>query len=224
MNNYFGYMRISTREEREKQKFSRQEHALENYEKKLNINFHTISKDDKSGKDFEREGWKKLEAILHSGDTVVFKDLSRFTRNFELGYKKYMELLDKGIDLIFLDNYIINTDYIKNMISENNKQNRITKLIMDNLVELIIKLELDRVENERLLISERTKAGLLASGKKSGRKDGSILKMNEELKKDIKNYLEDRTITKADLIKKHNISRNTLSKYITMLSSDRLFL
>ena len=58
-----------------------------------------------SAKDFaDRPQFLKLDKILQSGDTVVFKDLSRFTREAENGYKKYMDWINRGINMVFLDN------------------------------------------------------------------------------------------------------------------------
>ena len=37
--------------------------------------------------------WTMPLVLLQAGDTVVFKDLYRFTREAENGYKKYMEWL-----------------------------------------------------------------------------------------------------------------------------------
>ncbi|MFR2880551.1 MAG: hypothetical protein ACLTC8_06100 [Lachnospiraceae bacterium] len=50
--------------------------------------------------------------MLQAGDTVVFKDLYRFTREAGNGYKKYMEWLDRGINMVFLDNPTVSSDYI----------------------------------------------------------------------------------------------------------------
>ena len=44
--------------------------------------------------------------------------------------------------------------------------------------------------------------------------------MSDELKKDIKLFLNDRSIKQVDLMKKHNISRNTLKKYIDIVKSN----
>ena len=104
MPNYFSYMRISTKEERALQKFARQENALAKYQRDNGISYTVQFKEDVSGKSFEnRTEWQRLERLLQSGDTIVFKDISRFTREAENGYRKYMELLDKGIELIFID-------------------------------------------------------------------------------------------------------------------------
>ena len=55
--------------------------------------------------------------LLQGGDTVVFKDLYRFTREAENGYKKYMEWLDRGINMVFLDNPTVSSDYIRQMMT-----------------------------------------------------------------------------------------------------------
>ena len=91
MGNYFSYKRISTKEERGLQKFNRQSKAIERYAEENEIEFIAEFEEDESGKNFEdRKQWNRLEKLLQSGDTVVFKDLSRFTRETDNGYKKYM--------------------------------------------------------------------------------------------------------------------------------------
>lgn len=214
-NNYFGYMRISTKEERQKQSYIRQEVALYNYSQEKNIEYIEIFREDVSEKSFEnRKEWNKLERLIKEGDTIVFKDVSRFTRETENGYKKYMELMNKGITLIFIDNLTISTPYIKRMLDIAEEQNLIAKITLENTVKLLLMVELDRVEQERLITVKRIRDGIKASKKKSGRKKGQVDKLTDELQKDIVNYLQDRTIKQTDLMDKHNISRNTLRKYI----------
>ena len=75
-------------------------------------------------------------------------------------------------------------------------------------------VELDRVEQERLITVKRIKDGIEASNKKSGRKLGQVDKLTDDLRRDINHYLLDRTIKQTDLMDKHHISRNTLKKYI----------
>ncbi|RGO23315.1 resolvase [Dorea sp. OM02-2LB] len=208
-------MRISTKEERQKQSYIRQEVALYNYSQEKNIEYIEIFREDVSGKSFEnRKEWNKLERLIKEGDTIVFKDISRFTRETENGYKKYMELMNKGITLIFIDNLTISTPYIKRMLDIAEEQNLIAKITLENTVKLLLMVELDRVEQERLITVKRIRDGIKASKKKSGRKKGQVDKLTDELQKDIANYLQDRTIKQTDLMDKHNISRNTLRKYI----------
>lgn len=218
MGNFFSYMRISTKEERGKQKFSRQEVALAKYAKENGFNFTLEFKEDVSGKNFEdRVEWKKLESILHEGDTVVFKDVSRFTREALNGEAKYMSLLNQGIDLIFIDNQTISTPYIKQLLEVAEAQSLVAKISLESTVRLLLIVELDRVEQERLTLIKRTKDGMAASPKKAGRIPGKIDKMTPALENDIKKYLSDRSIKQVTLMKRHSISRNTLKKYIAIV-------
>ena len=220
----FAYMRISTKEERGKQKFTRQEQAIERWckENDTEITDRRIYKDDASGKSFDRKAWKELESDVQTGDTIVFKDICRFTREYEKGYQKYMELLNKGINLVFIDNPTIGTEYIKNMIGIAEKQeNRIAKKSLKDTIELLILVELDRAEKEREITVKRIKDGIRASEKKSGRKEGQLDKMTPELEADIRNFLTDRSIKQVDLMKKYNLSRNTLKKYAKIISDQK---
>lgn len=218
MTTYF-YMRISTKEASDKQSFQRQDKALETYAKKNNLayNKRTVFKDDISGATFDRADWKALESILKPGDTIIFKEISRFTREAENGYNKYMELMNKGINLVFLDNQTVSTDYIKNLMNIADAQELVTRTALESTIKLLLIVELDRVQKEREIISKRIKQGIDASDKRSGRKTGQVDKLTDKLKKDIQEYLKDRSITQAELMKKHKISRNTLKKYISII-------
>lgn len=219
------YMRISTKEERGKQKFTRQEQAIARWckENDTEISDRRIYRDDASGKSFDRSAWKELENDLVSGDTVVFKDICRFTREYENGFRKYMELLDRGINLVFIDNPTISTDYIRNMIGvANRQQNRIAKKSLKDTIELLILVELDRAEQEREITVKRIRDGIAASDKKSGRKPGTLDKMSDELRADIIAFLSDRSIKQVDLMNKHHISRNTLKKYVELVKQEQI--
>lgn len=219
MGNHFSYMRISTKEERGKQKYTRQESALEKYAREEGINYLLEFKEDVSGKNFEdRTEWNKLESILQKGDTVIFKDVSRFTREALAGEEKYMQLLRKGIDLIFLDNQTISTPYIKKLLEVAESQSLVAKISLESTVRLLLIVELDRVEQERLTLIKRTKDGMAASDKKAGRPRGKLDKMTAELEEDIKRYLSDRSVKQVTLMRRHGISRNTLKKYIDIVS------
>lgn len=214
MGNIYSYMRISTEEERGLQKFTRQEQALKRYAKENSIEYTLEFREDKSGKNFtDRKQWKALESILQTGDTVVFKDICRFTRQAEQGYQKYMELLEKGVELIFIDNQTVSTPYIKRLLDVAKKQSLVAKTSLESTVKLLLIVELDRAEQERQTTVQRIKDGIKASEKKSGRPTGKLDKMSDELKEDIKKLITDRNVKYIDIMKKHNISRNTLKKY-----------
>ena len=80
-NNIFAYMRISTQEERKKQKYTRQEWALEKYAKEHNIEYLLTFKEDVSGKNFiDRKQWNSLERFSFDNydDALLAIDAIRF--------------------------------------------------------------------------------------------------------------------------------------------------
>lgn len=220
MTTYY-YMRISTREEADKQSFTRQDKALKRYaeENGLKYNDRYIYKDDVTGSTFSRTEWRELEGNLREGDTIVFKEISRFTREAEEGYKKYMELMNKGINLVFLDNPTVSTDYIKQLSKVAEAQSLVTRTALEGTIKLLLIVELDRVQQEREIIVKRIKQGIEASNKKSGRASGKIDKLTDDLRKDIIDLYNNKLTTKVALSKKHNISRNTLDKYIKIVNN-----
>ena len=225
MGRLFGYLRISTKEERRKQKFTRQEHALKSWctENNEEIPERRMYRDDASGKSFNRASWKEMEQDVQAGDTIIFKDICRFTRERDNGYKKYMELLNRGMELIFLDNPTLNTEYIKSMQNSAEKMKReniVGGMTLEFVIRLLLVTELDKAEKERETTVKRIKDGIAASDKKSGRKIGQLDKLSPELENDIRVYLVNRSVKQIDLINRYNISRNTLKKYIKYVASN----
>ena len=165
-----------------------------------------------------------MEDDINTGDTIIFKEISRFTRERDNGYIKYMDLLNNGVNLIFLDNPTLNTSYIKDLQCNADKMkedNIIGGMTMEFIIKLLIVTELDRVEKERKTIVKRIVDGINASDKKSGRKEGQLDKMTPELEADIKKFLADRSIKQVDLMKKYNLSRNTLKKYVKIIAHQK---
>ena len=217
VGNYYSYMRIST--DTERQNFARQEKALKKYAEEQGIEYLIEFAEEKSAKNFTgRKQFNKLDKLLQSGDTVVFKDLSRFTREAENGYIKYMEWLARGVNIVFLDNPTISSDYIRQMMNTAESLDLVAKTSMEGTIKLLLIVELDRAEQQRRYISKAIKDGIAASDKKSGRKKGSLDKMTDELRRDLELYIHDRTITQKAVMEKHGISRNTLKKYVKRLA------
>ena len=46
-------------------------------------------------------------------------------------------------------------------------------------------------------------------------------KITDELREDIKAFINDRSIKQVDLMKKHNISRNTLKRYVEIIKEQQ---
>ena len=192
MCNVYSYMRISTSEERDLQKFTRQESALQRYAKENDIEYLLEFREDKSGKNFtERKQWQKLESTVQPGE------------------------------LIFIDNQTVSTPYIKQLLSVAKAQNLVARTSLESTVKLLLIVELDRAEQERKITVQRIKDGIEASSKRSGRATGKLDKMSDELKADIQLFIKDRSIKQIDLMQKHNVSRNTLKKYIEIVKNEK---
>lgn len=97
------------------------------YEEENNIKFLRNFKDDITGATFERKEWEELYNNLRSGDTVVFKRVVKIQQTDRTGNKKYIELMEKGINLVFIDNPTISTDYIKQLGAVAEQQDLIIK-------------------------------------------------------------------------------------------------
>ena len=111
--------------------------------------------EEKSAKNFTgRKQFNKLDKLLQSGDTVVFKDLSRFTREAENGYIKYMEWLARGVNIVFLDNPTISSDYIRQMMNTAESLDLVAKTAMEGIIKLLLMWSLTG-RSSRGVISQR---------------------------------------------------------------------
>ena len=203
----YGYCRIST----PTQNIDRQKrNILDRYPKaKLHCEAYT-------GTTTDRPEWCKLKAILKKGDTVVFDEISRMSRNADEGIKLYMELYDKGIELVFLKEPQCNTATYSETL-----KNR-------------IELAFQSAENEVKRLKERTKEGIETArlnGKQIGRKTGSKIttKRSEEVKQIIKAKSKDFSGNMSDveviayvkgITKGGKFSRNSYYKYKSELKAE----
>lgn len=128
--------------------------------------------------------------------------------------------MECGINVVFIDNPTVSSEYIKQMMDVAQAQDLATRTAMEGVIKLLLIVELDRAEQQRLYISKAIKDGIAASNKRSGRKQGQLDKLSPELKDDIKKYLQDRSIKQIDLMNKHCVSRNTLKKYIEAINEN----
>ena len=96
----YGYCRVST----SKQRVERQvENILREYSDA------TIITESYSGRYLDRPHWTRLRKLLKKGDTVVFDEVSRMSRDADEGFELYQELYNEGVELCFLKEKHINT-------------------------------------------------------------------------------------------------------------------
>lgn len=102
MTKLLGYARVSTKDQNE----DRQIIALTEYgvEKKA------IYLDRASGRDFERENYKRMLKRLKKGDILVIKSIDRLGRNYDEILNQWRLITKEiGADIIILDMPLLNT-------------------------------------------------------------------------------------------------------------------
>ncbi len=228
----YGYVRVSTVQ----QKVERQINNIEGFSSKDLDTLPIIVSEKQSGKDIEnRAEFKKLLNKLKPGDTVIFDEVSRMSRNADEGYALYMELMSKDITLIFLKERHIDTDeykrrtqkHIEKVSSSNKKMDNLINGILELVAEFEqenlkdnIRLAFEQADHERQFLIKRVKEGKTASDKKQGRPEGSTNKATDkadhikqtikDLSKDFEGKYSDAKILGEYL---HNTSKGTYYKY-----------
>lgn len=213
----FGYARVSTK----KQSIERQ---IANIKKAYPEA--VIISEAFTGTKMDRPAWTKLEKQLRSGDTLVFDELSRMSRNAEEGFKTYKELYDRGVSLIFLKESTLNTDNFRktaqvtltgedvDVILEG--VNKYLMLLAENQIKTAFETSQHEVDFLHKRTSESVRRAQ-AQGKQVGILKGQKLTTKKSIKaketiikhsKDFEGSLSD-----SEVMKLTGLARNTFYKY-----------
>lgn len=229
MKRIYGYCRIS----RPQQSIDRQ---IRNIKKEYSSA--VIVQEAYTGTRMERPEWLKLYKKVGAGDTIVFDSVSRMSRNAEEGIEVYLDLYERGVNLIFLKEPHINTDTYKNTLQQ---QIQLTGDTVDLILEGInkylmalakkqIELAFEQSEKEVMDLRQRTREGIETArldGKQIGQKSGTKLttKKSTAAKKVILKHSKsfNGTLSDENVIKLAGISRKTYYKYKRELNEERLF-
>lgn len=137
----YGYARVST----QTQRLDRQIHSIEEYviDYVDNKKIERIYKEKYTGTKLDRPQFNSLLKNVKSGDTIIFDSVSRMSRTAEEGYRLYMELMNKGIELVFINEPHISTSYYKKMIGvkidiATDKEAKSTKKTVKRLIQDIL--------------------------------------------------------------------------------------
>lgn len=230
----YGYVRVSTMQ----QKTQRQIDNIKSFDADA-----IIYEEKQSGKDIEnRAVFRKLLDKVKSGDTIIFDEVSRMSRNADEGYNLYMELMERDITLVFLKERHIDTDeykrrtqrHIEKITSGNKSIDKFMNTMVDALKELErdnlkdnIRLAFQQAEHERQFLIKRVTEGKSKSEKPQGRPEGSrniktdkadhIKKVIREQSKDFDGKFSDAKIMREYL---QGIARNTYYKYKKELAAE----
>lgn len=147
----YGYARVSTKEQNEQ----RQLIALEEF----GILEGNIFVDKQSGKDFERQNYKRLLRKLKNGDTLVIKSIDRLGRNYDEILEQWRVITkEKQAAIVVLDMPLLDT-----------RQNR--DLTGTLIADIVLQLLSYVAQTEREFIRQRQAEGI-AAAKRQGVKFG----------------------------------------------------
>ena len=149
----FGYIRVSSKDQNE----ARQVEKM----RELGIDERHIFIDKESGKDFDREQYQAMVAMLREGDLVYVPSIDRLGRNYkEILAQWSLITKEKNADIVVLDMPLLDTRNDKDLTGT---------LISDIVLQLLSYV----AEKERESIRTRQAEGIAlakAQGKYQGRK------------------------------------------------------
>ena len=215
----YGYVRIST----VKQSIERQIRNIKDQYPDA-----VIVTDEYTGTKLDRPGWTKLYKTVKSGDTIIFDEVSRMSRDADEGFAVYEDLYRRGVNLIFIKEPHINTETYKKAIESGVQM---TGTNVDYILEGInkyllslakeqIKLAFSQAEKEVEYLHQRTREGIETArmnGKQIGQVKGSKLttKKSVKAKEIIRKHSKDfgGNLDDDEVIKLAGVSRNSYYKY-----------
>lgn len=218
MTRIYGYARVSTM----KQSIERQ---IANIKKAYPDAI--IIEEAYTGTKMDRPKWNSLERQLKSGDTLVFDEVSRMSRNAEEGFQVYKELYDRGVNLIFLKESTLNTENFRKTAQISMTGIDFTDAIIKGVNEALmilaenqIKSAFETAQHEVDFLHQRTSEGVRraqANGKRVGLEKGARLTTKKSIKSKelILKHSKDfqGTLSDVECMKLIGLARNTYYKY-----------
>ena len=196
----WGYARVSTRE----QNLARQLYELQKY-----VNKEDIFVDKQSGKNFDREQYKQLRAIVREGDEIYIKSIDRLGRNKE-GIKDELQYFKKrGVHVHILD-------FPQTLVAVDDEHQ---KAVMDMVTNLLIEVFGFVAEEERNMIRARQAEGIAAwrrTGRtKTGRPYGRPRKeVSEQAWDNVRALVREKRIKTTQAWQLLGVSKNTYYRLI----------
>ena len=213
----YGYARVSTM----RQKLQRQ---IDNI--KAAYPEAVIVAEKHTGTTISRPEFDKLVKNLKAGDRVVFDSVSRMSRTAEEGFQLYMALYQKGIELSFLKEPMIDTEVFRQTA-----QVAMTGTDADCIIEGVnkylmllaerqIQIAFDQAQKEVEDLHKRISEGLTQAklnGSQVGRERGRTyetkksVSMKEKIRKMSADF--DGNMTDKEVMETLRIARNSFYKY-----------
>lgn len=176
----------------------------------------------------------KLIKKIKPGDTIVFDEVSRMSRNAEEGMALYEQMFNLGVNLVFLKDSEYNTERYREKLNQHialrtetgsKATDKFISAISEALTSLMIDLAKEdiylafqKAEGEATRIRQRVKEGMAKSDKQAGIEAGRKLttKKSIEAKQQMLKYSKDLgtgSLNDTECMKQIGLSRNTFYKY-----------
>lgn len=217
MNTVYGYARCSTLRQR-------LERQIDNIKAVYPDAVMVLEK--YTGTTVDRPEFSKLLKAVKEGDTIVFDSVSRMSRTAEEGYSLYMELYNRGVNLIFLKEATINTDVYKQtaQLAMTGSEidcvlegiNKYLLILAEKQIHIAFWQAQKEVDDLHKRISEGLKQAKIR-GSQVGRENGRTydskksIKIKEKMWKMSKDF--DGVMTDKEVIEVLNVARGTYYKY-----------
>ena len=199
MDNTYGYVRVSSKEQNEE----RQLLALQ----EISIPPKNIYVDKRSGKDFDRPQYKKMLRKIKQNDLLYIKSIDRLGRNYdEILYQWRVLTKEKGVDIVVLDMPLLDTRRGKDLMGT-------------FLSDIVLQVLSFVAENERTNIRQRQAEGI-AAAKARGVKFGRPSKPLPENFSDVYHRWKMGELSHTDAAKACNMPLSTFRYQAALLEKE----
>lgn len=192
----YGYVRVSS----QTQNIARQMEEMNKY----GITKKFIYIDKASGKDFERDSYRKLKKKLRKDDLLIIKSIDRLGRNYDMIINEWYDLTKK----IECDIFVIDFPLLDTRIEG---KNLMGKFIADIVLQVLSFV----AQNERESIKQRQREGIRLAKERGVHMGRPKYVLPDNFNEVVKRY-KDKEITNAEAIKILKMNRGTFFKYVKL--------
>ena len=166
------------------------------------------------GSDSERTNLEKLISQAKKNDIIVCTNILTLSADYKLASSYYLALLQKGALISFTEDKELDAERILKEFDAIDELGYTSQLPKELFLQVRIKVTLE-LTKEKIREKQHNENAGFPRGKK--------MKLTEELKEDIKEYLygEERQIRIKELMEKHDVGAYaTMAKYIEIVRKE----
>ena len=190
----FGYIRVSSKDQNEARQIEKMS--------ELGIDERHIFIDKESGKDFNREQYQAMVAMLRDGDTLYVPSIDRLGRNYNEILTQWSVITkEKGADIVVLDMPLLDT---------RNDRDLTGTLISDIVLQLLSYV----AEKERENIRARQAEGIAIAKAKGLYKGRKPIEVDKEKFEQLYGEVVRGERTNGYVMKKLGLKRNTYYRFV----------